>query len=62
MRINFNASAVIANNALNRNDNRLQDSLARLSSGLKVVNAKDNPSGLAMSKKMNAQIKGRFHH
>jgi len=57
MRINFNASAVIANNALNRNDNRLQDSLARLSSGLKVVNAKDNPSGLAMSKKMNAQIK-----
>ena len=58
MRINFNASAVIANNALNRNDNRLQDSLARLSSGLKVVNAKDNPSGLAMSKKMNAQIKG----
>ena len=58
MRINFNASAVIANNALNRNDNRLQASLARLSSGLKVVNAKDNPSGLAMSKKMNAQIKG----
>lgn len=58
MRINFNASAVIANNALNRNDNRLQESLARLSSGLKVVNAKDNPSGLAMSKRMNAQIKG----
>ena len=58
MRINFNASAVIANNALNRNDNRLQESLARLSSGLKVVNAKDNPSGLAMSKRLNAQIKG----
>ncbi len=58
MRINFNASAVIANNALNRNDNRLQESLARLSSGLKVVHAKDNPSGLAMSKRMNAQIEG----
>ena len=58
MRINFNASAVIANNALNRNDNRLQASLARLSSGLKIVNAKDNPSGLAMSKRLNAQIKG----
>lgn len=58
MRINFNASAVIANNALNRNDNRLQESLARLSSGLKVVDAKDNPSGLAMSKRLNAQIKG----
>lgn len=58
MRINFNTSAVIANNALNRNDNRLQESLARLSSGLKVVEAKDNPSGLAMSKRLNAQIKG----
>ena len=58
MKINFNASAVIANNALQRNDNRLQESLQRLSSGLKIVNAKDNPSGLAMSKRMNAQIEG----
>lgn len=58
MRINFNTSAVLANNALNKADNRLQDSLARLSSGLKIVNAKDNPSGLAMAKRMNAQIKG----
>lgn len=58
MKINFNASAVIANNSLQKNDNRLQASLGRLSSGLKIVNAKDNPSGLAMSKRMNAQIKG----
>lgn len=58
MKINFNASAVIANNSLTRNDNRLQESLARLSSGLKLVNAKDNPSGLAMAKRMNAQIEG----
>ncbi|MCQ2082576.1 MAG: flagellin [Lachnospiraceae bacterium] len=58
MYISFNASAVIANNSLNRTDNKLQDSLARLSSGLKVVNPKDNPSGLAMAKRMNAQIKG----
>lgn len=58
MKISFNASAVIANNSLTRNDNKLQESLARLSSGLKVVNAKDNPSGLAMSKRMNAQIEG----
>ena len=58
MKISYNASAVTANNALTRNDNSLQESLARLSSGLKIVNAKDNPSGLAMSKRMNAQIKG----
>lgn len=58
MRISFNVSAAIANNSLAKGDNRLQESLARLSSGLKVVNAKDNPSGLAMSKRMNAQIEG----
>ncbi len=58
MYISFNASAVIANNSLNKTDRHLQDSLARLSSGLKVVNPKDNPSGLAMAKRMNAQIEG----
>lgn len=58
MRISFNASAVLANNSLLRADNRLSDSLGRLSSGLKIVNAKDNPSGLAMGKRMNAQIQG----
>lgn len=58
MRISFNASAVIANNSLAKNDNKLAESLARLSSGLKVVNAKDNPSGLAIAKRMNAQIEG----
>ena len=56
MKINYNASEVIANNYLNKSDNKLKDSLARLSSGLKVVNAKDNPSGLAMARRMNAQI------
>ena len=58
MRISFNASAVLANNSLTKNDNKLQESLARLSSGLKIVNAKDNPSGLAMGRRMNAQIEG----
>ncbi len=58
MYISFNSSAVIANNALNKADKRLHDSLARLSSGIKVVNPKDNPSGLAMAKRMNAQIRG----
>ena len=58
MKISYNVSAVIANNALTKNENSLQASLERLSSGLKIVNAKDNPSGLAMSKRMNAQIEG----
>ena len=58
MKVNYNVSAMIANNALQRNDNLLSESLERLSSGLKIANAKDNPSGLAMSRRMNAQIEG----
>ena len=58
MKINYNASAVMATNCLNKNDKRLAASLGRLSSGYKIVNAKDNPSGLALAKRMNAQIEG----
>lgn len=58
MKINFNVSAVIANNELKKNESVLEKSLQRLSSGLKINNAKDNPSGLAIGKRMNAQIRG----
>ena len=58
MRINYNVSAMISNNKLSDNDNFLAQSLERLSSGLKLNHAKDNPAGLAMAKRMNAQIKG----
>ncbi len=58
MKVNYNVSAMIANNALQKTDKRLSESLEKLSSGLKIVNAKDNPSGLAMSRRMNAQIEG----
>lgn len=49
---------MIANNALTKNDDRLSSSLQRLSSGLKIVTAKDNPAGMAMGKRMNAQLMG----
>lgn len=58
MKISYNAPAMLAHNALTRNDNRLTESLKRLSSGLKVVEAKDNPAGMAMGKRMNSQLKG----
>lgn len=58
MRINYNVSAMLSNNALANNDNLLSKSLERLSSGMKVNHAKDNPAGLAMAKRMNAQLKG----
>ncbi|MCR5178983.1 MAG: flagellin [Lachnospiraceae bacterium] len=58
MRVNYNVSAMIAQNALSVNDKKYTASTGRLSSGKKINNAKDNPSGLAMSRRMNAQIKG----
>lgn len=58
MRINYNVSAMLSNNALANNDARLSQSLERLSSGLKINHAKDAPAGLAMAKRMNAQIEG----
>ena len=58
MIINYNVSYMIANNALARNDSALSKSLERLSSGYKINHAKDNAAGLAMSRRMNAQLKG----
>ncbi len=58
MRINYNVSAMLSNNALSNSDSLLAKSLQRLSSGLKINDAKDNPAGLAMANRMNAQIEG----
>lgn len=58
MRINYNASAMRAHNALNVADNRVAASLQKLSSGYKVNSAKDNPSGYAIGRRMNVQMTG----
>lgn len=58
LKINYNVSAIIANNSLKMNDNRLSASLERLSSGYKINHAKDNAAGLAIARRMNAQLRG----
>lgn len=58
MRINYNVSAMISNNSLHKSENALSKSLERLSSGFKINHGKDNPAGLAMGKRMNAQLEG----
>ncbi len=58
MRINYNASAMRANNSLNVADQRVSKALGRISSGLKITAVKDNPSGYAIARRMNAQIEG----
>ncbi len=58
MNVNYNLTAIRANDCLNRTDNSLSVSMGRLSSGYKINKAKDNPSGMAISKKMHAQLRG----
>lgn len=58
MKINYNVSAGIANKHLLGIENNLSKSMERLSSGLKINRAKDNPAGMAISNKMQAQING----
>ena len=58
MNVNYNLTAIRANDCLNRTDNSLATSMGRLSSGYKINKAKDNPSGMAISKKMHAQLRG----
>ncbi len=56
MVINTNIAALQSANQLNQSTNMLNESLARLSSGSSIVNASDNPAGLAESVSLNAQI------
>src|SRR5574344_2295467 len=58
MRINYNTQAMNANNALTQSDSLVAQSIRRLSSGLKVSSAEDDPSGYAISKRMSIQIEG----
>lgn len=58
MKINNNISALITNRQLLRNEDSLAASMEKLASGLKINHAADNPSGMAISGKMRAQIEG----
>lgn len=58
MRINNNISALNAYRNLVSTDNRLNKSLERLSSGLRINRAADDAAGLAISEKMRGQIRG----
>ena len=58
MRINNNMSAVITNNKLLGTESSLSDVMEKLSSGFSINHASDNPSGIAIAGKMQAQIDG----
>ena len=58
MIINHNMSAMFANRQLGVNTADAARSMERLSSGLRINRAGDDASGLAVSEKMRAQIRG----
>ena len=56
--INTNVMALNAQRNLSTSAHSLASSVQRLSSGLRVNSAKDDAAGLAISERMNAQIRG----
>ena len=56
MIINTNIQALKTSNILNERNKMLSRSLARLSSGSKIVNPKDDAAGLAVSSRLKGQI------
>jgi flagellin len=58
MTINTNMASLNAQRQLSKTQSTLSTAMQRLSSGLRVNSAKDDAAGLAISVKMDAQIKG----
>ncbi|MFC4736961.1 flagellin [Bacillus daqingensis] len=58
MIINNNISALNTHRQMGINQNQMQNSMEKLSSGLRINRAGDDAAGLAISEKMRAQING----
>ena len=56
--INTNMMSLNSQRALNRSQQSMQTSLARLSSGLRINSAKDDAAGLALFERLTSQIRG----
>lgn len=57
MQINNNIPALRTNSILNKTNKKVEKSLEKLSSGYKINKASDDAAGMAISKKLNLQIK-----
>ena len=58
MTINTNAASLNAQRNLSASQGALSTSLQRLSSGLRINSAKDDAAGLAISERLNSQVRG----
>lgn len=57
-RINTNVPSLIAQNRLQQSNNSLQESLTRLSTGLRINSGSDDPAGLIASEALRSEIGG----
>ncbi len=58
LRINQNVTSLSTYSNLNKTSSRVDSSIKKLSSGLRINSAADDAAGLAISEKMRSQIKG----
>ena len=58
LRINQNVLSVSTYKSVTQTSSRLEKSIAKLSSGLRINSAADDAAGLAISEKMRRQIRG----
>ena len=58
LRINQNVTSLSTYANLNSTSNRMEKSIGKLSSGLRINSAADDAAGLAISEKMRSQISG----
>jgi flagellin len=56
--INTNVSSLVAKSALQANSTKLSTAMERLSTGVRINSSKDDAAGLAISSRMDAQIRG----
>lgn len=56
--VNTNVTSMKAQKNLNASTQNLSTSMERLSSGLRINSAKDDAAGLAISNRLNSQVRG----
>ena len=59
MIINTNISSIVTRSYLNKNQFQLEDAMGKLSSGKRINSAGDDAAGLAISSRMQTQIRGK---
>jgi flagellin len=57
-RINTNVPSLVAQSNLARSNSGLEDTLSRLSTGLRIVRGADDPAGLIVSERLRSEIAG----